>query len=362
MFRRVSSEVIDGVRYEVWRSDDESDGVRIPNDWLESVAFLYATEEDARASVSSGGTGFAVRVPAQTVAGSFKYIVTNRHVAETCPVVRFVNPSDGRVTVVVFSEDQWAFHPAGDDLAVAGIPAQVVVRTIPMANFISKALLEELDLGPGDDTVIVGRFVGLDHRIQNSPTVRFGHLAMATVERVKSEFSGLQQESLIVEMRTLTGYSGSPVFLTITPTIEGPYTTIVKARQEQGQPIRRPGTWLIGIEWGNFNRYQHVRERVGEGPDTTYPLISEPWYVRENSGMSLVVPAWKIEEVLMDERLADDRRQQEEKVRDQQEVPSGAAPTVEHEGEPFTKDNFEAALKKVSRRKPSPPDEETSGT
>jgi hypothetical protein len=366
MFRRVSVESIEGVRYEVWKSDSEADSdVRIPDDWLEAVVFLYENEGDARTSSHLGGTGFIIGLTAAGVKGSHPYVVTNRHVAESCPVVRVV-ARDGGVTSVIYDEDEWIYHPDFDDIAVARLPANLVPRMIPVGLFMTEALFEELYLGPGDEVFIMGRFIGLDERLENTPTVRFGQLAMGTVERVTSDYTKLSQESFVVEMRTLTGYSGSPTFVHIAGRPGG----IPKSRASKSltdtlaKRNRRGGTWLLGIEWGNLHRYQRVREKIGEGREATYEPIDEPWWVRENSGMSLIVPAWKIRETLMDGRLQKQRKEAEDRSRELRDAAPSAGTTNERDDPPsLTRGGFENALRKVSRRvKPSQSDEGTSGT
>lgn len=52
------------------------------------------------------------------------------------------------------------------------------------------------------------------------------------------------------------------------------------------------GTWLLGIDFGHLPTYEPVLES-----DKTSP-ISEKWFVRGNTGLMTVVPAWKLLDLL----------------------------------------------------------------
>ena len=59
---------------------------------------------------------------------------------------------------------------------------------------------------------MVGRFVSHEGKQQNSPAVRFGNIAMMQKEKIIDE-RGVAQESFLVEIRSLPGYSGSAVLI-----------------------------------------------------------------------------------------------------------------------------------------------------
>ena len=90
--------------------------------------------------------------------------------------------------------------------------------------------------------------------------------------------------------------------------------------------------------------------------------VSEKWVVPTNSGQMGVVPAWKLQELLDREELANVRRLEDERlakqirespaVFDTQERPQTDASPIT-----LTEDEFEDALDRVSRRE-LPPDSE----
>ena len=76
--------------------------------------------------------------------------------------------------------------------------------------------MAQLYVGPGDDVFFVGRFISQQGQQRNTPTVRQGVISMLPHEKVPS-WEGTPVDSFLVEARSLSGYSGSPVFLNRQP-------------------------------------------------------------------------------------------------------------------------------------------------
>jgi hypothetical protein len=131
-------------------------------------------------------------------------------------------------------------------------------------------------------------------------------------EPMKHE-SGHMQESFAVEMRSLGGYSGSPVFLYMMPLLS----------RVHHYPTSM-GPWLMGVDWGHIISTEPVRNKYGDpSPDGQH--------VRSNSGMIGVVPAWKLQELLFREDFVTRRKNREnlvleERAKDGPAVQSDAAP------------------------------------
>lgn len=265
--------------------------------YLHCAIYLYPTGDDARAGKSAGGTGFLVSVPSERHPElSHVFAVTNRHVVargqrfDPAPVIR-MNTADGRVAVVELTPECWIEHPNGDDLSVAHLSAENLrdfrYETVPIDRFITEANATPPrdgqteyyggNLWIGAPCILVGRFMNHEGRQQNTPAVRFGNLSMFPHEPIMNTETGLWQESFLVEVHSIGGFSGSPVFLVV------------------GQASMWQGglAWLLGVDWGHLKTKLRVLKRLEDGTSE-----STDYYVESNTGQATVVPAWKLRELL----------------------------------------------------------------
>ena len=231
----------------------------------------------------------------------FVHAVTNSHVIKEghSRVIR-INTADGKTDVLNLAADEWFHHPDGDDMAVAPIALTYGYHkytAISQTLFLTREGVEELQIGLGDEVFFLGRFVSHEGRQRNLPTARFGEIAMMPWEPITHPTRGINQESYLVEARSISGYSGSPVFVHIPPLTPRP----------QGSAHLGAGPFLLGIDWCHLADYQPVLERDQKTP------VAERWYVQQNSGMIGVVPSWKIAEVFDLKELVECRRAQEER-------------------------------------------------
>src|SRR5438445_660680 len=68
----------------------------------------------------------------------------------------------------------------------------------------------------GGTGFLLGWFISHSSKQTNQPLARFGNIAMMPGEKVV-DGRGLRVEAYLVEMRSLSGYSGSPVFVYLAP-------------------------------------------------------------------------------------------------------------------------------------------------
>ncbi len=73
----------------------------------------------------------------------------------------------------------------------------LVISQIEFKDFVTPDLIADEDIGIGDDTVMVGRFVSHEGKQRNSPSVRFGNIAMMNGETVYNAELGINQESFL---------------------------------------------------------------------------------------------------------------------------------------------------------------------
>jgi hypothetical protein len=206
--------------------------------------------------------------------------------------------------------------------------------------------------------MMVGRYINHEGKQFNRPFLRFGNLAMMP-EDVWQEDLGRYQESFVVDMRSASGFSGSPVYVffgdygprgvDLGPPMD--LEDINKLLETHKWSSKMGPRWLLGVDWGHLPIPIDIwdpqtRKKTGEA------VI--------HGGMSGVVPSWKITELLLDERLMSQIAKQEEKLA---EVNPRAA-VLDSTGPPsFDKSAFEDALFRATRI--TEPDEsapEGSGT
>ena len=316
--------------YQVW----ENPVPRIADRYLRCAVYIYENRQDAEDGVHQGGSGFLVTVPFDTNSDWLElYVVTNRHalidpktLKTRNPVVR-LNRKDGTVEYFETHFNQWSLHRDGDDVAVLPLRftfEDIDFSVVELEEFITPDIISREDIGIGDDTFMVGRFVNHEGRQQNAPAIRFGNIAMMPKEKITSPY-GIDQESFLVEVRSLPGYSGSAVFL-FSPGAEDDMSVRrdgidrvrkndtafdSKSPHEQREILYKftqpKGPYLLGIDWCHIPRKASILNRDGK-------RIDEGWYVEENTGMAGVIPAWKIAEILDSEELKMQRKVTDDEV------------------------------------------------
>lgn len=292
-----------GYAVQVWVCDMP----RIDDGLLDSIVYLFPSEAAAEDGEKLGGSGFlyGVKIPETRFVALF--VVTNRHVVENGSMTVRLNTVDGRKDSIPLDGAEWFYHPDGDDLAACPIGINKDYhrnRYIDADSNLRPQFVKDFNIGVGDDTFMIGRFVGFEGKQQNLPSVRFGNISQMPVEPI-IQSNGFAQESFLIEARSIPGYSGSPVFITIEPHGAFPFSipehlpnnmkeALVRQSgfiKERAGPMRF-GPFLFGIDYCHLYDRQRVRsERTGE------PV--NDWYVQGNSGMMGVIPAWRLTDMFM---------------------------------------------------------------
>lgn len=322
--------------------------------WLDSVVYVYRSEADARAGVRAGGSGFITYVRSKTVEPwAHLYVVTNDHVIRKTqtPHLR-VNTKQNQFDVLPTEFKQWE-RSEDDDLAVIALEMgnEHKWHAIGEESFIvpERFTSEKIKASLGDEVALMGRFISYEGKQRNKPTVRFGNLSMVADpdERIvigkKPDGSNVEQEAFLVECRSLSGYSGSPVLIFLS--------------NQQGQTIYsgQLGPLLLGVDCAHFSTWKPVCS--GSDDKTTGKVTYDPMgnlFVDTNSGIAAVVPAWRLRalldrEVFMKQRKDDDAELTRKHPRDTSEAVPDVADD-QPEGNEFTRADFESALKRVSRK------------
>lgn len=288
---------------------------RIEQRIIGTSLYMYRTAQDAyQGSQRGGGSGVLVAQPCEFSESKMHlYAVTNAHVVDDGGVVARASTRSGGTKVFDQSPVDWQVHSGRDDVAVSWL-GTVPTDEDQELHWVPRAwLASEADLGlvaqrtdrpwasgpvvAGEETFSVARFIGYDGVELNQPIVRFGNLSSPSVIPIAQPFPRRrEQESLLVEARSLAGYSGAPVFAYRTETyFDGGVPPVDTAL-------------LLGIGWGHLKHPKDENDEYDVGVEKP----GQPTPNRYNAGIMAVVPAWKLADLLDDPKVAAARRKYEE--------------------------------------------------
>ena len=156
---------------------------------------------------------------------------------------------------------------------------------------------------------MVGRFVDHDGGQVNLPAVRFGSISVMPTP-IKQPL-GKMADSFCIDLHSRTGYSGSPVFVYRTL---GHDVEVMMKRDPKDMLFHASKYFaLLGVHFSQFPELWEVVERARSRVEAARePLITEGKYIRGLSGMTCVLPAWNILEVLNLPKLRERRRRGDE--------------------------------------------------
>lgn len=329
---------------------------RIPEESLQCVFYLYETEDDAIYGVQTGGTGFFVGVQSTRFPErSDVYAITCKHIVKPqegtgfvpSPVIR-LNTRLGNFDTIPLETRDWytfeeIFPDEKHDIAIhelGSIHSDHIVVFILRPQLSSETEIKKYEVGVGDDVFMVGRYIDHDGRQRNRPSVRFGNISMMPDESERLyHWEGYEEVSYIVEMRSVSGYSGSPVYA-----YELGFEQPLKIKSDMKTAVLM--RLLLGMQWSQPPHEEYHAEMNR--------------YIKVYAGMSNVIPAWYIDRMLDWEVFKMHRKENDEKYAQEQEKKRTQLPTgANRETKPLTKEAFHEVLRKVSRPDQLAPDEET---
>jgi hypothetical protein len=281
---------------------------KIPANIKNAAFYLFPTKEDAEKGSNFGGTGFIVTVPSRMHAKygrAFHYAVTNWHVAvQGSPVIR-LNTKSGAPDFIDAGPEDWFFDGRHD---IAVLPINLDAERHVATSVHSRALMsrddaEALQIGPGDDVFMVGRFIDHDGGERNQPALRFGNISMDPTPIEQS--NGVKADAYCIDLHSRSGFSGSPVFVYRTPDSDlsdrQPPTTTpnIGLTYRPVQITSRQMLLLLGIHFAQFPEMWEVTSKGKLRHDeSNEPLLTDGKYIKGLSGMTCVLPAWSIIDVL----------------------------------------------------------------
>ena len=293
---------------------------RIPDEFIGCVFFLYPSRAAAHAGDKQGATGFFVGIDWENNdQRRHVYAVTNKHCIVACrdAVVIRATRTDGVLDFIETMPVDWYPSPAHDISVIPISPEKAALfQNVSDGLFVSQDNFTDDEaqptcLGPGDKVFMIGRFISHDGKTENHPSARFGNISMNAAPL--SHPGGYDQESIAVDMRSISGYSGSPTFV---------YWEFGGGHL---QGVRRglvnSFLGLLGIDWGHIPMRLPVLDCSGN-------KLPDKQYVNSHTSMSGVVPAWRLRELLESQRF------KEQRMRDEKEAAQN--PTAEAD---FAKDH-----------------------
>lgn len=289
------------------------------------------------------------------------YAVTNRHVIEAGDLTIRLNRKGGGIDVINTSEDDWCLHEDGDDVAVYSIDVGNWFRhwSVGTDTFLTQEMIEAYTIGYGDDVFMVGRLVSQSSVQKNSPVIRFGNISLMSDPSEPIRCNKEDREAYLVECRSISGFSGSPVFVycerfytdesmeRLTRYRRSRMTDRELEAAERMKPVSHSGTigpFLLGADFCHLPNLGKVY----------YKGKPHKEYEAEiNTGIAAVVPAWKILEILENPRLTVEREEGDIRLAVKYQHNAGdfvpdVAPA--EDVETFTEQDFEADLRRVTRR------------
>jgi Trypsin-like peptidase domain len=276
--------------------------VSLTNQLRNTVGFLGVIYANHRKQIV--GTCFFVYYPDDRLGKDrgFAYLVTNRHMAmpeietgtpqpvdEAIVRLNLKSTQNGKESVEVPIDPIVRWHFPEDpsvDLAVVDLaPSQDIFdfQMIPISLIATKEVIQSSGVSPGDGVVFAGYFYQWAGTKRIQPIIRQGVLAMMPDEEVDTT---LRKPGHIyfADAHAFHGNSGSPMF--------------VNTGGIRGNMIGVGSYFLLGIVSGYF----------AEGVNFSLPAATVlTGEVHDNSGITTVVPAYQLRDLLESSELKAER-------------------------------------------------------
>jgi len=279
----------------------------VPDETRKCVAFVGCKNNDEK--IRFGGTCFFASIPLGIDNFNFNYCITAKHVIEMIKknsidqkvYLRF-NTKDGGIQIIPTPIENWLSHP--NDLAVdvaalfSPMPyPEMDYKRIPYSMMASEKIIKSEGIGIGDEVFIAGLFANHFGEKKNLPILRIGNIAMMPEEKIFSQELGLI-DAYLIEARSIGGLSGSPVF-----------AHLAGVRYQDGESHIIPGRFFfIGLIHGHWD----------VPIDKQDDIFIEDFLKNEriNMGIAIVIPTYKILEVLNQNTFLQKREEIKKKIQE----------------------------------------------
>ncbi len=323
----------------------------IPLDFLQCVCFLCAKRaEGGTEYFEYGGTAFFVSVPSEAYPDEYAhlYLVTARHCVHYRDGSRRdlyirLNKKDGTATKPMPLPYEWLF-PDDDavDLAIMDFekfddPNHEYLH-VPIASAATETPIRHHGISIGSEVFVTGLFTQRIGKQRNLPIVRTGIIA-SMPDELEDTNTGLPYNAYLIEMQSISGLSGSPVF-------------VRSSRSYVAGDTKQYYTMLLGLVRGHFDT-KRLKENWANEP----VRFSDDEWDKIHNGISIVTPVQEIVKLLNSEEAMKQRAKKEKELKEQhvQTLDSGFSDKpVKRQSDELTKEDFESALKRASRKTSEP--------
>lgn len=226
------------------------------------------------------------------------YAVSNRHTVQQTPCIR-INKNERETRLLEFDPSEWVWSDT-DDLAAVDVTDLIsfnpwvnnISDRISVVNdfqIVSKQRAWERDIGIGDQTVMLGLFAGHSGGNKNVPVARFGFVSATPDESIPVRLwpsDSLARPAYLNDMRSRSGFSGSPVWVWRTP-YDDMNEVGLNGLAQRFNP-RNTLFGLLGVHRGQFREQTTIKSIKAER------AIKSGDEIEIASSMTVVVPAWEI--------------------------------------------------------------------
>jgi hypothetical protein len=296
---------------------DSRDLMQLPERVKKLVCFIHT----AGGGVEDLGTGFFVYDPvdandAKGIPQNTIYVVTARHNVQRDPdegppiesIKLRLNTKDGRSDTIDTKPECWTHHDTADvsvySFPAEGRPSEAVydylyypLRAWPGPFYADEEGAKhepEPFMAPGDEVFMTGLLVHHPGVTRIMPIIRVGNIAAIPEDPIN--LSTGPDRVILMESRSISGLSGSPVFVQFPPSRYDEDWNV-----EHLAPPVVPGAagpmYLIGLNHGVFESEGNDIDGIGDASE------GEPL----NVGISIVVPIGRARELIDGPKLKGER-------------------------------------------------------
>jgi hypothetical protein len=287
---------------------------RLRSDLTDCVVYLYALGPDGKEKIGPKGTGCIIRRNSDERTANF-YVVSNWHLTNApgspASIIR-INTKDGGSRFLTYEPTDWHYVDGGHDVSVVDV-SDDLHRTdryfaIPEEIFITEGVADKYQVAAGDDVLMVGMFADHYGRKRNIPAVRFGNISVVADDESKIEQeNNTEQPSHLADMRSRTGFSGSPVFMFRIDAYDIDnrfhwFRTLSSNETftlESNGPVMPEDHFVgfLGMHCGQFWERVKFRKPHNRSEKKGDPIL-EGDDLEVQSGMTVIAPAWRVTETI----------------------------------------------------------------